>query len=289
MFRPETISSSLFRTRSSGIQAVLATTVKLMSKPDKKVSERFWMDRLREASGLAFELADCRENKEQPDFLLRYEGRSIGLEVTELQTDQVRYRRGGSGLRRETALRRLVVAQAQDRYFAAPASNINVKAYFRPGAAQSLARFDHHELAESISGALRAVTLDPFERIRLDRYSNPAVAMPIGFVDALGIPQEIKARWLAIEPGSSRELEPSDLGPILESKNSRLPEYTKTVSVNWLLIVADGSTPSGMFRLPADGMPELPASNFDRTFLLCEPDRFLYEWPRAVDDEPIRE
>lgn len=195
------------------------------------------------SAGWAFELNDSRENKEPPDFLLRHEGRSIGLEVTELQIDQGRHRRGGSGLRRETALRRLVVVQAQGRYFAAPASSSNVRVHFRPSSARSLAHFDRHELAESISGALRTVTLGPFERIRLDRYSDPAVPMPIGFVDALGIPAEIKPRWLVIEPGWSKELEPSDLKPVLEGKNSRLPEYTKTVNENWLLIVADRLQP----------------------------------------------
>ena len=103
--------------------------------------------------------------------------------------------------------------------------------------------------------------------------------MPVGFVHVCGIPDGITPRWQVIGPGWSRELQPSDVEPILEHKNARLPEYRKTVNEIWLLIVADGCTPAGMFRRPSDGPSHLPASNFDRTFLLCEPDRFFYEWP----------
>ncbi len=250
-----------------------------MSKSQQKSRERFWVDRLREVSRMAFEIDDPREKKEKPDFLLRYEGRAIGLEVAELQIDQRRGSSRGSGLQREASLRRQIVSRAQKSYFAAPSSRINAKVYFRPRPRQSLVGFDRRELAESISGALRQLTLDPFENIRLDLHSNPSVPMPVGFVHVCGIPDGITPRWQVIDPGWSRELEPSDVEPILEKKNGRLPEYQKTVNENWLLIVADGCTPAGMFRRSSDGPSHLPASNFDRTFLLCEPDRFFYEWP----------
>jgi hypothetical protein len=123
------------------------------------------------------------------------------------------------------------------------------------------------------------VTLDPFEWYRLDQYSDPPVPHPVGFVYVCGLPSEITPRWQVVAPGWSKVFQSSDVESLLAEKNALISQYQDTVAENWLLIVADGHKPPGMFHEPERELTDLPTSEFARTFLLCEPNRFFIEWP----------
>jgi hypothetical protein len=250
-----------------------------MRKVQKKSRERFWVERLRNLSGLAFEIDDARDEQERPDFLVRYKGRTVGIEVSELQIDKTRPCNHGSSLQKETSLRRQVVSRAYQIYFSNSLRPINAKVYFQSGPGQSLQTINRRQLAWSISDALCQLRLDPSERRRLDPHSKPSVPRPVGFVKACGIPGNITPHWQVISPGWPKELKPADVETILREKNALIQEYRKIVAENWLLIVADGTVPPGMFRPPQGDTPKLPASEFSRTFFICEPDRIFIEWP----------
>ena len=57
---------------------------------DKKAFELGWLKRFRVAAGLKFEIDDSRQVREAPDFLIRHQGRTAGVEVISLQLDQHR-------------------------------------------------------------------------------------------------------------------------------------------------------------------------------------------------------
>lgn len=249
-----------------------------MSKGKKKAREAFWLNQLRARIGLQFEIDDQRERQEKPDFLIRHEGRILGVEVTELQIDRDGGPSKGTKLQEEFSLRSSVVSLAQELYFAIRRRPLNAKVNFREGPGQSLQTVSRQKLAKTIADCLRQVNLDSFEHCKLDANSNPSISAPIGFIDVRGLPSEVIPQWQVVTPGWSKEFQPSDVKSILSKKNAKIHRYHKTVAEIWLLIVADGRTPPGMFRAPKQNHVDFPISEFDRTFLLCEPDRFLIEW-----------
>jgi len=250
-----------------------------MGEAEKKVCERIWLDRFRATVGLRFEIDDQREKRDNPDFLIRFEGRIVGVEITSLQLDQDKGPSKGSALQAEFNLQREVISRAQKQYIAGKNRPINALVYFQTRRRKSLRSVDRRELARSIVESLRQIKLDPLEQRRLDRNSVPAVPAPVGFLYARGLPTDVRPRWQAVAPGWSKEFKPADVESVLAKKNGLIGQYRQTVAENWLLIVADGRYPPGMFRAPECNHTDLPASKFDRTFLLCEPDQFLIEWP----------
>lgn len=253
-----------------------------MSKTKKKVREEYWLSRFQAATQLEFQVEDERNLREQPDFLIRYQERIVGVEIAELQIDRDRGKSKGSTLQKENSLQQSVVSRARELYFAVENRPINAQVYFRIGPRQSLQYFNRRDLAERIAESLSQVNLKAFDQQRLDPYSNPAIPHPVGFIYVRGLPSGIKPYWQVIAPGWSKEFQSSDVESILAEKNALISQYRKTVAENWLLIVADGGKPPGMFRPPEQVCTDLPASNFERTFLLCDPDRFLIEWPHTT-------
>jgi hypothetical protein len=252
-----------------------------MSKTRKKASEELWLSRFQDATQLRFQIEDERKIQEQPDFLIRYQERIVGVEIAELQIDRDNEPSKGSALQKEYSLQKSVVSRAKELYFTLDNRPINTQVYFRSGPGQSLQLFSRRDLAERIAESLSQISLGPFDQYRLDYYSNPLLPPPVAFIYVLGLPSRITPRWQVVASGWSKEFQSSEVESLLSEKNALISQYRKTVVENWLLIVADGSKPPGMFRPPEQACNDLPASNFERTFLLCEPDRFLIEWPKA--------
>ena len=250
-----------------------------MREVKKKAKEEFWLNQLQAAADLKFEIDDQRKFQERPDFLIRYQGKIVGVEVTELQIDRDRGPSKGSALQKEFSLKQSVVSRAQELYFALKSQPINAMIYFRAGPGLSLKSGNRQNLAQAIAESLSQIDLDPSKQCRLDSYSNPSIPPPIGFIYVRGLQSEITPRWQLVAPGLSKEFRSSDVESLLAEKNALIGEYRKTVVENWLLIAADGHNPPGMFQASEQNHTYLPSSKFDRTFLLCKPDRFLIEWP----------
>ncbi|MGH0033933.1 MAG: hypothetical protein ACQGVK_02780 [Myxococcota bacterium] len=252
-----------------------------MTSDRQKSREQFWVERFRAESGLDFRIDDSRERKERPDFLLRYAGRIVGLEVTELQVDRGRGGQYGSALQKELGLQQAVVRRAQEIYFGQGHAPINAQVYFRSGPGLSLELFDRASIADALAILLSAVSIEPMDQHRIDSRSAQAPPAPISFVVVRGIPGSITPRWQLIPPGWAKVFAPSDVESVLSAKNALYTEYSENADAVWLLIVADGSKPPGMFSAPAEPSIDLPHSSFDKTYLLCEPSRFMIEWSES--------
>lgn len=81
----------------------MATECTMTANAQKK-QERLWLDRFIEVSGLQIIFDDDRTDQEHPDFLVRYEGRLVGIEIAEFQIDRDRGRSKGSELQKELSL-----------------------------------------------------------------------------------------------------------------------------------------------------------------------------------------
>ena len=251
-----------------------------MSEAKKKAREKSWLKLFEASANLKFEIEDPRNEREKPDFLIRYQGRMVGLEIAELQIDRDRGLSRGSSLQRELSLQKAVITRAQELYFATKNEPINALFIFGGGPGQSLEKFYRLGLAQSIVECLSQVNLGLFEKCRLDQYSTPQVPPPVVSIHARGLPNEIEPRWQPITPGHVKKFQPPDVESLLAEKNSKIGQYRQTVAENWLLIVADGRYPPGMFSAPEQKHTDLPASEFDRTFLLFEPIGHIIKWPR---------
>ena len=244
---------------------------------NKKMTEVIWLKKFRSKSGLKFEILDG--NRERPDFLIKFDGRRVGVEIAELQVDQGRLGVSkGSKMQKEHGIRAEIVERAQKRYFELGYRSLNAKFLFEPQS-DSLSTIGRSELARTIvDDVLGQLHLDAMEKCRLDRYSDPPVPPPVSVIRATGLPEGIEPNWQVIDPGWSHELQPGDLKPTLLKKNQLVDQYRKAACENWLLIVADGIGSHGRFRLPMESCSAWPESRFERTYVLCEPDRFLIQF-----------
>jgi len=63
----------------------------------------------------------------------------------------------------------------------------------------------------------------------------------------------------------------------VNQKAARLVTYQEAIAENWLVIVADRTKPSGMFRMKPDFDFRQISSPFARTFLYLYPERPIIE------------
>ena len=242
---------------------------------NKKMKELIWLKKFRAKTDLEFEILD--NNREQPDFLVRFDGRRVGVEITELQIDQNQIGPSkGSELQKKHGIKAEIVNRAQIQYFESGYRSINATFLFELGST-SLSTVNRWELAKSIVVVLGQLHLGDMEKFRLDRYSDLPVPPPVTAIYACGLPEGIGPHWQLTNAGWSRKLQPSDIKSILDKKNQLVDHYRKSVCENWLLVVADGCWPHGRFLLPTLDHEEWPESEFERTYIFCEPDRFLIQ------------
>ena len=261
------------------VRLVLPTRFKIIAV-DKKADELRWLERFGVYSDLEFELDDPRQEREAPDFLIRFQGRTVGVEIAKLQLDQHGALKKGSALQERLSLQNRIVECARKWYSEEENSPINVRVYFEDISDLQDLGIYRNEMARSLVESLRQLRLEDFERCRLDQYSDPPVCPPISFLDASGLPAGSQPRWQVVDVGWSRAFRPAQVASLLEEKNTRLERYQQVADENWLVIVADRLHSPGMFRPPEEPLLELPVSGFCRTFLLCAPGphAFLIDW-----------
>ena len=244
---------------------------------NKKMTEMIWLKKFRIKAGLKFEILD--RERERPDFLIKFDGRRVGVEIAELQIDQSRIGASqGSKMQKEHRIRTEIVERSQKRYFEKGYRSLNAKLLFETQS-DSLPTLNRSELARTVvDDVLGQLHLGVMEKCRLDQHSDPPVPPPVSVIHATGLPESIEPHWQLIDPGWSRALQPGDLKLILLKKNQLVDQYRKAAYENWLLIVADGIRSHGRFRLPMESCSAWPESRFERTYVLCEPDRFLIQF-----------
>ena len=242
---------------------------------EKKLVELSWLERFRAKAELEFDVLE--NNRERPDFLIRFDGRCVGVEITELQLDQNQIGSAkGSALQQKHGIKTEIVERAQILYYECEYGSINSTFLFECPS-NFLSKVNRSELAKSIVNVLGQLQLRDAQKCRLDRYSDPAVPQPLTAIYASGLPEGIEPHWCLVNAGWSRQLQPNDVAPILTKKNQFVAHYRQAVRENWLLLVADGIWPHGRFSLPAKNHEDWPKSEFERTYVFCEPERFLIQ------------
>lgn len=232
----------------------------------QKQRERFLLERFFEAAALP---AEITEERDPPDFIVRFEGRLIGVEVTELFTS---HGTSGSLLQAQESTATRIVSRAQQIYQASSASPAHVSVCFGPG--YDLRNLNRDRTADDLASLVQSLNLTEWQRVdwRPEEFDGP-LPQEIAFVHALGVPSFDMAHWAVARAGWAVPLTADAIQSRVEKKSRRLRKYQDAVVETWLVVVADGTRPSQLFDASSKFDPRRILSPFSRTFFYGYPER----------------
>ena len=236
----------------------------------KKQHERFLLDRFLDAAKLQ---AEVTEEREAPDFIIRFEGRSIGVEITKLF---ISHDTGRILPQAQEALSSRIVSHAQQLFQASGARPAHVTVCFGPGCDLRSLNRDH--TAAKLASFVQGLHLSEWQRVdwRPEELDGQ-LPNEISFVHALGVPKSEMAHWGVARAGWVAPLTAGVLQSRIDEKTARLIKYKKKVLENWLVVVADRTKPSQLFDVRVEFDARSISSPFSRSFFYGHPDRAVIE------------
>lgn len=236
----------------------------------KKQHERFLLDRFLELQGIS---PTCIEESDPPDFLIDLEGRTVGVEVTELF---IRSKKSGAHtqpqgeplLQAAESITNLIVSKAWEIYFHAGKPPVQSTIWFSDRITLDKKKGD--QIAELIANQIQTMSPQNSQaavwRSSEDENAENPLSESVVLMHALGVPDRRFARWTVARPGLVATLTPKHIQEVIDKKAKKINSYKKKAEEVWLLIVADRTRPSQKFSV----MPDFPLSSisspFARTF-----------------------
>ncbi len=236
----------------------------------QKQHERFLLERFIDVAMLQAEIIEARE---VPDFIVRVEGRLIGVEVTELF---ISHGPCNNLMQAQESISTRIVSTAQRLYQASGATPAHVTVCFSPGS--DLRNLNRDRTANALASFVRGLNL--IEGQCVDWHPeelNDPLPYEVSFVHTLGVPSFEMAHWGIARAGWVASLAVTPIQARIDEKAKILPTYQDTVAENWLLIVADATKPSQLIEAKDDFDPRRVLSPFARTFFYRYPDKAILE------------
>jgi hypothetical protein len=225
----------------------------------KKQRERILLSRFFKVAQLR---ADIVEETEPPDFIVRFENRRIGVELTDLF---ISHEVGGNVAQAQESITQRIVARARNLYEAAGVQPAHVSVGFSPG--NDLRELHRDQTAEALAIFVQRLNLSNGEAVAFGPEKlHGLLPHHISFVHALGVPSPAMAHWSVARAGWVAPLTVEALQSRIDEKALRLPKYEDTIAENWLLIVAEGRQPSQFFDVRSSLEPRRIRSPFARTY-----------------------
>ncbi len=207
------------------------------SEAEKKRIETVYLEEARRASALF--PSGVAVPHERPDFLIQVDARTIGIEVTELCRE---------GPRAEGGKLSKVASQAKERYNRLAVGHpVEVSAAFSP----NIEQIGFNRL---VNGLVNFVTAHRTEMGCFDWHDTE---LPEGYsYIAIHSGREQLGQWRTFKAFDTT-LAPKELIEArIAEKLSRLPEYRKAASENWLLIVNDRFLGAGEVYVRSDHLAQ---------------------------------
>lgn len=248
----------------------------------KKRHERFFLEQFLEQQEIVPTLI---EDRDPPDFLVHFEDRIVGVEVTYLH---IRDSSTGPLAQAVESVTDRIVARAQQLYIASGAPPAHVTVLFGSNIKPDEIRRDF--TAKELVRLVKGMSLKTWERVRWhssdeDSCDDP-IAKTVDSVHALGVPDHQMAHWTVSRAGWVATLTPERLQTRVSEKSAKIEAYQEAVQETWLLIVSDGRKPSQAFLVPDHFATGQVSSAFARTFFFCYPEGTVIEvsipWIREV-------
>jgi len=212
---------------------------------DKKLIETLYLEEVRRASSML--PSGDLVGRERPDFLLHAEGRTIGIEVTELCREE---ERAEGGKLSKVADRAKALYEAM-----ADAAAVDVSSAFTPKARA----MKFHELASSLAKFVY--------RNRKSIGSSYKRQLPKGYCH-IGVFEPLNGRWRVKAAFDVRVATRELFADRIEEKNQRLPEYRVSAREVWLVVVNDWFLGhSAVYVRPEDVAEWRFRSDFDKVLL----------------------
>ena len=243
-----------------------------MRTPNRqKQQERFLLERFLEAAELSAEIVDERE---APDFIVRFEARRIGIEITELFISP---HKNSNPMQAQEAVLTKIVSRAQQIYQASGAPPAHVNVCFGSGC--DLRQLNRDRAASELAGFVQRLNLSPWQTVDWrPEEADDLLPSEVSFIHALGIPSIDLAHWTVARAGWVAPLTVEALQPRIDEKSARLAEYQAAAAENWLVVVANATKPSQMFDVLAQLDPHEISSPFSRTFFYNYPGTAVIEF-----------
>ena len=236
----------------------------------RKQRELFLLERFIVALKLGVEVI---EEREEPDFILQIDGKSVGLEITELF---ISHEENGNTMQAQESISSRIVASAQRLYESSGAPPAHVSICFGPG--QNLRKLSRDKTARALATFVQRLNLSVGQS--LDWYPEElknSLPYEISFIHTLGVPSYDMAHWGVARAGWVVPLQTSSLQHRIDEKAKRLGSYRESIAENWLLIVSDATKPSQLIRAKESFESHSIQSPFKRSFFYSYPDDFIVE------------
>ena len=214
------------------------------------------------ARAARLDIKAVESDREAPDFIVEFDGRRIGIEVTELFIED-----DGRSLQPQarTSIGHRIAVRARSRYEQLGGKPVHVSIGLTHG--DELRNVKRDRLAESLAQFLLALDppLDQFVSWR-PSYQNDPLPAEVHYLHILAVPAWSSAHWHVSESGWSAPLEELALQAKVDEKAKKLSIYRHAAPEVWLLIAAQGWSASQLFEIRADLRPERVSSPFSRTY-----------------------
>jgi hypothetical protein len=241
------------------------------SAEKQKRRERFFLDQFLGHQGIS--PTSIRQlDPPAPDFLIDFEGREVGIELTEL------FVRSGKSevhsqpvdeptLQAVESVTELIVSNAQKIYLDAGNPLVLATIVFSNRITIDQKR---DQIAKQIAGKIQSMSLQNPHivdwRSSADESEEEPLRESVAFIHTLKVPERRFARWTVARPGIVATLTPKHLQDSIDKKAKKINTYSKFAKEVWLLIVADRTRPSQKFIVPPNFPLDSLSSPFAKTF-----------------------
>ncbi|HSV35535.1 MAG TPA: hypothetical protein VLI46_08255 [Ramlibacter sp.] len=237
----------------------------------KKEREQYLLRSFLDSAGLAAEVVD--PDREAPDFVLQFEGRLVGLEVTEIF---IANDGGPIEPRARESIGERIAKLARRRYEQLGGKPVHVTIGLTLGG--ELRDLNRSETAEKLARFLLTIDPKPNQYVAWEpSYDRDPLPPEVHYLHILGVPTWEMAHWYVPQSGWVAPLEEELLQAAIDEKSSKLRDYRLAAPECWLLLASEGWSASQLF----DGLPELRPeairSPFDRTYFFSAFEKFVLQ------------
>jgi hypothetical protein len=219
---------------------------------------------------------------ENPDFIVAADGRSVGIEVTELYWNRPS---GKSPMQEQEALRRQIALEACRRYISRGLPAVHVSIHFN--GLYPLSKGQVKDIASQVEAVVSSNVPEPnamyeesFDWENREYFPEEVDSLSVWNMPVMEAPF-FSAPVAAFIPDLSR----SDMVRTIQSKEPKLSRYRERCAEVWLLILSNGSKISTLFGGAEGVLADPYFSNFDRIFLLQQLEGKVHELKLSVGPE----
>ena len=232
----------------------------MSNSKENKARERRFVELFKEAYS-AFPTGEiiADEKQERPDAIVVTSQGEIGIEITSLHDDKLK--------RRESECEK-AVSEARRIYEKQNFPKLHVSVHI--GGENSFNRANRNKFANAIAGLVAENIPPPGKYLAVENDFNNPVAFPYE-IDSMYIYQYSwpdKNLWTAPSAGFYREHFVEELQRVISEKDSKLSGYAPDCREQWLLVVAENSSPSTFFDPSEITVSHRYKSAFDKVFVM---------------------